>query len=143
MGWMGDSKLEFSCWDFAGQTVYYNTHQLFLSSRAVFIVCFNLVLLLEGAKGRAVKRLLYWLETIRVCFSLLSFLLSLPSQLPQARTNGCAVILVGTHLDKINRNGEDLNTICSIVKSVASKFNNIQKCVFISNTNHEVCKEKK
>lgn len=39
----GDPKrLEFSLWDFAGQEVYYSTHQFFLNDRAIYIVCCNM-----------------------------------------------------------------------------------------------------
>ena len=31
-------RLTFSVFDFAGQTVYYNTHQFFLTARAVYIL---------------------------------------------------------------------------------------------------------
>ncbi|XP_072031721.1 uncharacterized protein [Amphiura filiformis] len=33
---------EFQIWDFAGQDVYYTTHQVFLSNRAIYIVVFDL-----------------------------------------------------------------------------------------------------
>ena len=32
------TKLVYSMWDFAGQSVYYNTHQFFLTSRAVYLL---------------------------------------------------------------------------------------------------------
>ena len=31
-------KMTYSMWDFAGQSVYYNTHQFFLTSRAVYFL---------------------------------------------------------------------------------------------------------
>ncbi|XP_033101050.1 uncharacterized protein LOC117104339 [Anneissia japonica] len=34
--------LTLSIWDFAGQDLYYITHQVFLVSRAIYIICFNL-----------------------------------------------------------------------------------------------------
>ncbi|XP_033101039.1 uncharacterized protein LOC117104331 [Anneissia japonica] len=34
--------LTLSIWDFAGQDLYYITHQVFLVSRALYIICFNL-----------------------------------------------------------------------------------------------------
>ena len=37
-GTEADNKLTYSMWDFAGQSVYYNTHQFFLTSRAVYIL---------------------------------------------------------------------------------------------------------
>ena len=39
----GEERLEFSSWDFAGQDVYYSTHHLFLSKRAVYVVVFNVM----------------------------------------------------------------------------------------------------
>jgi GTPase SAR1 family protein len=36
------SELTFSMWDFAGQSVYYNTHQFFLTSRAVYLIVWYL-----------------------------------------------------------------------------------------------------
>ncbi len=33
---------EFQIWDFAGQDVYYTTHQVFLSNRALYMVVFDL-----------------------------------------------------------------------------------------------------
>lgn len=32
------TSLTYSMWDFAGQSVYYNTHQFFLTSRAIYIL---------------------------------------------------------------------------------------------------------
>ncbi|XP_072043961.1 uncharacterized protein [Amphiura filiformis] len=36
-----ESDLEFQFWDFAGQDVYYNTHQVFLNRRAIFLLIFD------------------------------------------------------------------------------------------------------
>ncbi|XP_072049965.1 uncharacterized protein [Amphiura filiformis] len=36
-----EQALEFQFWDFAGQHVYYNTHQVFLNKRAVFVLVFD------------------------------------------------------------------------------------------------------
>ncbi|CAH1772434.1 unnamed protein product [Owenia fusiformis] len=47
-------NIKLNIWDFAGQAVYYTTHQVFLSSRAVYIIVFNLCNDLdELAKPRA------------------------------------------------------------------------------------------
>jgi len=69
-----DDSLTFSAWDFAGQEVYYSTHQFFMSHRAIYLVVFNLVDLGES-------RIEYWLQSV------------------QARGRGAPVILVGTHFD--------------------------------------------
>jgi serine/threonine protein kinase/GTPase SAR1 family protein len=71
----GDARLEFSAWDFAGQDVYYNTHALFLSHRALYLVCFNLLLPFEE------QRIEYWLQSVQV------------------RAPDAPIIVVGTHAD--------------------------------------------
>ena len=50
--------INFSMWDFAGQSVYYNTHQFFLSSRAVYFLLWNSRLGYEHAG------LDFWLSSI-------------------------------------------------------------------------------
>lgn len=52
--------VELSLWDFAGQDVYFTTHQFFLSSRAVYMLVFSLV------KRDTEKRLEFWLESLKV-----------------------------------------------------------------------------
>ena len=37
----GIDKLEIKAWDFAGQSDYYATHQLFLNPQALFVLCLN------------------------------------------------------------------------------------------------------
>jgi len=69
-----DERLELSCWDFAGQEVYYSTHSFFLSHRAIYLVVVNV------AKGD-ISRIDYWLNSIK------------------ARAPEAPVLLVGTHLD--------------------------------------------
>jgi hypothetical protein len=64
-------------WDFAGQTVYYNTHQFFLSNRAVYLLMWNIRLGYEHAG------LDFWLSSISV-------------HSPQA-----PILVVGTHLDQV------------------------------------------
>ncbi|KAK7478154.1 hypothetical protein BaRGS_00030601 [Batillaria attramentaria] len=71
--------LEYSVWDFAGQTVYYNTHQFFLSNRAVYLLLWNIRLGYEHAG------LDFWLSSI-ACHA------------PKA-----PVLVVGTHCDKVEK----------------------------------------
>eukprot|EP01125_Pyxidicula_operculata_P006879 TRINITY_DN2359_c0_g1_i1.p1 TRINITY_DN2359_c0_g1~~TRINITY_DN2359_c0_g1_i1.p1 ORF type:complete len:1423 (+),score=357.36 TRINITY_DN2359_c0_g1_i1:201-4271(+) len=57
----GDKKrIEFSMWDFAGQEVYYATHQFFLNEEAIYIVVCNM----EDEKEQAFGRVEYWLQSI-------------------------------------------------------------------------------
>ncbi|KAK6965188.1 leucine-rich repeat serine/threonine-protein kinase 1 [Biomphalaria glabrata] len=71
--------LHFSVWDFAGQTVYYNTHQFFLSNRAVYLLLWNIRLGFEHAG------LDFWLSSI-ACHA------------PKA-----PILVVGTHCDKVKK----------------------------------------
>ncbi|XP_030851495.1 uncharacterized protein LOC755988 isoform X1 [Strongylocentrotus purpuratus] len=49
-------KIVLSIWDFAGQSVYYTTHQVFLSSRAVYIIVFNLTHELDAPAQTQIRR---------------------------------------------------------------------------------------
>jgi len=72
-----DSKLTFSMWDFAGQSVYYNTHQFFLTSRAVYFLVWNVRL------GSEYANLEFWLSSISV------------------HAPGAPIFVVGTHIDQV------------------------------------------
>lgn len=39
---MVPDQITFTVWDFGGQEVFYPTHQLFLSSRSIYVVMFRL-----------------------------------------------------------------------------------------------------
>ncbi|XP_074647641.1 uncharacterized protein LOC141903425 [Tubulanus polymorphus] len=69
----------FSTWDFAGQTVYYNTHQFFLSSRAVYLLLWTTRLGWEHAG------LDFWLSSIS-CHA------------PKA-----PIFIIGTHADLVHK----------------------------------------
>eukprot|EP01087_Luapelamoeba_hula_P024976 TRINITY_DN9696_c0_g1_i1.p1 TRINITY_DN9696_c0_g1~~TRINITY_DN9696_c0_g1_i1.p1 ORF type:complete len:1325 (+),score=299.28 TRINITY_DN9696_c0_g1_i1:269-4243(+) len=67
--------INFSCWDFAGQEVYYATHSFFLSDRAIYLVVFNLLLPEET------NQIEYWLQSIN------------------SRIEDAPIFMVGTHAD--------------------------------------------
>ena len=74
--WVPDNTdVEISLWDFAGQEIYYTTHQFFLSAGTLYLIVFNIIRPLREAK------ILYWLNSI------------------QAKAEGQNVIIVGTHAD--------------------------------------------
>ncbi|CAH1783022.1 unnamed protein product [Owenia fusiformis] len=75
----GDDRLTYGVWDFAGQTIYYNTHQFFLSNRAVYLLLWNIRLGYEHAG------LNFWLNSIS-CHA------------PKA-----PIIIVGTHADQVEK----------------------------------------
>eukprot|EP01125_Pyxidicula_operculata_P004902 TRINITY_DN1814_c0_g1_i1.p1 TRINITY_DN1814_c0_g1~~TRINITY_DN1814_c0_g1_i1.p1 ORF type:complete len:2509 (+),score=641.73 TRINITY_DN1814_c0_g1_i1:27-7553(+) len=62
-------------WDMSGEDIYFSSHQLFLSSRAIYLIVFSLV------DTGAEKQIIYWLRSII------------------ARVHQPKVIIVGTHLD--------------------------------------------
>lgn len=70
-------QIELSTWDFAGQEIYYTTHQFFLSDRSVFLVVFDLRYDVQQH-----SRIEFWLESIKIRCG------------PK-----CPVVLVGTHAD--------------------------------------------
>ncbi|CAF2785557.1 unnamed protein product [Rotaria sp. Silwood2] len=74
-----DEFLEFSVWDFAGQSVYYHTHQFFLAKKAVYVLAWNIRL---GAEHAGLD---FWLSSI-CCHA------------PNA-----PIFVVGTHSDLVSR----------------------------------------
>jgi len=56
----GRKRITFTAWDFAGQRVYYSTHQLFLTMRTVYILCWSLRDAEEKEFG-----LSFWLHSIQ------------------------------------------------------------------------------
>eukprot|EP01132_Coremiostelium_polycephalum_P000699 gene699-862_t len=84
----------FSIWDFAGQEVYYSTHQFFISSRSVFIVVFNMTFYSPDD-----SRVPYWLQCI------------------EAWGGKSPIILVGTHLDELQP-----TEIAQITQDIQNKY---------------------
>lgn len=71
----GVDKLTFTTWDFAGQELYYSTHQFFISSRALYLIVFRVTDPPEQWK------IDYWLQSV------------------QSRVKGAPIIIVGTHAE--------------------------------------------
>jgi len=69
--------LQFSCWDFAGQEVYYATHSFFLSDRAIYLVVLKL-------GDYQTKILDYWLHSV------------------EAHAGDSPILIVGTHADEVS-----------------------------------------
>ncbi|KAL3870190.1 hypothetical protein ACJMK2_038271, partial [Sinanodonta woodiana] len=89
-------------WDFAGQYVFYTTHQTFLTSRAIYL----LVIDLSQQISELIKDDEYFLDTegvkpykVRDLFEI--WLNSIHSCAPSPNSSIPSVILVGTHVDKI------------------------------------------
>ena len=95
-----ESSLEVCLWDFAGQEVYYNTHQFFLSSRAVYLVVYDY-------SNFSSSRVEYWLQSI----------------ITYAET--APVILVGTHIDMKFCTEALMKTVKGAISNKFRKFKNI------------------
>ena len=91
--------------DFAGQEVYYASHQMFLSSRSVYLLVWNL--------GQPLKesRFEYWLNAIK------------------AKSPKAPVIIVGTHLDDCGKSEAELEEIRQQISEKYYRFENIKSIV--------------
>ena len=81
------TDLTFSVFAFAGQTVYYNTHQFFLTNRSVYLLVWNVRL---GAEHSGLE---FWLNSIG-CHA--------PS---------CPIFVVGTHIDEVKKYSLDMQRL--------------------------------
>jgi len=63
------TKMVLNVWDFAGKEVYYTTHQVFLSSRALYVFVFNLTHDLEQPDSDIQVRHTLSLSRISFCQS--------------------------------------------------------------------------
>ena len=73
-----DQNVAISLWDFAGQEIYYTTHQFFLAPNTLYLIVFNAALPLKHGN------IVYWLNSI------------------QSRVKGQQVLIIATHIDKMN-----------------------------------------
>jgi leucine-rich repeat kinase 2 len=76
--WNPKSSVKFSLFDFAGQEVFYPTHQFFLSPKSLYLVVFDV-------SKRDYSSIEYWLQLIQS----ISYKKS-------------PVILIGTHIDSVS-----------------------------------------
>ena len=78
-------SITFVTWDFAGQEEYYATHQCFLSTGALYILCFSLETF-NTSDSKGFQNMVEWLQSIEL------------------RAPHSPIIIVGTHLDKVSEN---------------------------------------
>ena len=58
--------LKFSSFDFAGQKHYKPMHHCFLTSRAVYVVAFNVRHLLNDQRNKCIQELKFWINSIHI-----------------------------------------------------------------------------
>ena len=97
--------------DFGGQTVYYPTHQFFLTGRSIYIVAFNL------SDSNYLTRINYWLATID----------NIVEGFPRP-----SIILVGTHLDVVKKHPKVLQQIRLTLEKMQRSNKQIVGVTFVS-----------
>ena len=128
------STITADVWDFAGQHVYYAAHPVFLSSRAVYIVVYNLSKPLNARAQPCVRQgtqevtlenpnsetnlenLLSWLGTVHNMRPTGEEMVETPNVLPYLRP---PVFIVGTHADKPYEDTKDVKS--KILREISSK----------------------
>ena len=80
LGQFSAGGIEFMTWDFGGPKVFRYTHQLFLSSHAVYLILFKV----SDPMAESLKEARFWLNSI------------------SARVSDSVVLLVATHADKVD-----------------------------------------
>ena len=78
-GIVSERKVHLSAYDFAGQELYYDTHQFFMDERSVFLVVWNM------AEPTSDERVDFWLQSIK------------------ARAKSAPVFLVATHTEAFTK----------------------------------------
>lgn len=73
----GPIDVDVTFWDFAGQELYYSTHQFFLSDRSIYLLVCNIMKPIEDS------RVEFWVHSIA------------------SKVRRPQIILVGTHLDLV------------------------------------------
>lgn len=118
------TKVVLNIWDFAGKEVYYTTHQVFLSRRALYVIVFNLTHDLEEATSSpeddadslsTLDYMDFWMRTIFAHVST-NF-----KQRPDSCTFSPPILVVGTHKDCLHSDPELIN------KAVLEKFAQIEQ----------------
>lgn len=93
------SPIKFSIWDFVSHDKYDNAHQCFLTRRCIYLVVWNLE---DGLRG---------VEDLAALISNI-----------QARAPGSPVLIVGTHLDKINKRSNASNYLDTIQRELECRY---------------------
>ncbi|XP_052272530.1 uncharacterized protein LOC127873024 isoform X2 [Dreissena polymorpha] len=140
------NEITVSVWDFAGQTLYYSTHQFFLNERSIYLVVMDMTRSLEDVVSKS-DGIGIWCGLVDSCtyLDIFKFWLNaihMNSDYQSGeRTIKPTVILVGTRKDKMKGSAEEKyqnmklyfdNALCSFDKH-SPIFNHICKKRFLVN----------
>jgi hypothetical protein len=92
----GEKPITLTCFDFGGQAIFYPTHEVFMSPKAIYLLVFSL-------KTLNSRKLNYWLRKIK------AFIGDYPSP----------VLLVGSRLDTVSE--EEIAPITAIMQQIQAK----------------------
>jgi GTPase SAR1 family protein len=112
-----NDPLIFNTWDFAGQEDYYTVHQLFITSRAIYLIVFNM----NQANISIKQNNSEWLESLH--FWINSLLAHLKS--PSTNENLLpSIFIAGTHYDLVAKDRDcDIKHLnCQISESIRDLF---------------------
>ncbi|XP_052249565.1 uncharacterized protein LOC127857188 [Dreissena polymorpha] len=107
------SEITVSVWDFAGQTLYYSTHQFFLNKRSIYVVVMDMTKSLEDVVSKS-DGIGIWCGLVDECTYLDIFKFWLNSIHMNSdyqagkRTIKPTIILVGTRKDKMKGSAEEI-----------------------------------
>ncbi|KAH3753197.1 hypothetical protein DPMN_187831 [Dreissena polymorpha] len=140
------NEITVSVWDFAGQTLYYSTHQFFLNERSIYVVVMDMTRSLKDIVSKS-DGIGIWCGLVDSCtyldifkFWLNAIHMNSDNQSGE-RTIKPNVILVGTRKDKMKGSAEEKeenmnlyfdNALCSFDKH-SPIFNHIYKNRFLVN----------
>jgi small GTP-binding protein len=97
-----------SVWDFAGQEIYYTTHQFFLSARALYLVVWNI------QEDEELSKIEFWLQSVK------------------SRVSSAPIIIVGTHLDLVPKDMNVKAFLARLQSKYKKRFPNIKFVTAVS-----------
>eukprot|EP00026_Physarum_polycephalum_P000251 Phypoly_transcript_00251.p1 GENE.Phypoly_transcript_00251~~Phypoly_transcript_00251.p1 ORF type:complete len:1880 (+),score=208.43 Phypoly_transcript_00251:799-5640(+) len=95
-------------WDFAGQEVYYTTHQFFLTTRSIYVIVFNMI------AAEETMRIEYWLQSVKF---------AAPS---------APILIIGTHADHSRCTPEYIEYVSTLIQRYVTRFKNVKGFIPVS-----------
>ncbi|XP_045169165.2 uncharacterized protein LOC123531925 [Mercenaria mercenaria] len=130
-------RIYFSYWDFAGQSTYYSTHQIFMSPSAVYVLVVDLSL---NFKEKVSDKLQFRAGIIKECTveeSLKFWISSIGAFATDSKGGMAPVVIVGTHIDKLRQAAK-----ANAEEEINRKFDEVREilqmseveCIAVDNT---------
>eukprot|EP00466_Bigelowiella_natans_P013750 jgi/Bigna1/84406/fgenesh1_pg.134_\ len=108
-----DNEMRLTVWDYAGQTVFYTTHKVFLGRNCFYVIVFSIKEWISSTNEEAAQFLLFWLQSIR------------------SYASGASFAIVGTHMDSlVERERENRQKINQKLEEISKEIECILQRVF-------------